>query len=237
MKSLILLTIGLLIISAADVTAQSKIIRKTVRKVIRPPIAPAPPPTELPDENAPTPPPPPSSEVQGELSSKKIGLFGWGQNCDINGAYLYNRSGMQSLLGVLAGRVNLAFSDPLLLGSKIGLAEDALEYKVGLGLAFGADVNNNPINSIPIYSDAVLYLKEKSLFGFDPYIGLGFNYNLWGTGQQSGGTGSQLYGGILLDFGSELGKTGITVGYHSIKVGSALTAEGIIFQVTQPFVL
>ena len=234
--SLLILTILVCLICVTAAAAQSKIIRKTVKKIVKPEIAPiSAPKTETTLEAVPTPPPPPSS-YKAEALEQDRGIFGWGRNVDLGGLYLMNRTGQTGLLGVLGARINIIFGDPLLLGSKLGLAEDAMEYKLGTGLVFGSDITNTPINSIPIFADAVLYLKEGSFGGLDPFIGAGFNSNLYGTGQNTGGSGSQIYVGILVDFGSAYGKTQIALGYSTIRVATLRTAEGIFLSVTQPLI-
>jgi len=123
------------------------------------------------------------------------------------------------------------------MGEKIGLAEDAVEYKLGLGYAFGNDSNNNQLRSIPLFADAVIYLKENSLFGMDPYVGAGCNFNLYGTGQKSGGMGAQFYSGVLADFGFSSGKTALALGYSSYRVEGSGSTGGFAFTVTQPLKL
>jgi hypothetical protein len=205
--------------------AQSKIIKKTVKKVVTPEIAPVEPPKVEPSpevvaEEVPPPPPPPTAfEVKPEQEDK--GLLGWGWNADLGGKLLVG-----SIL--LAGRGDIVFSDPLLLGEKIGLAEDAVEYKVGLGA-----VISDKLKSIPLFADAVVYLKEGSLMGMNPYIGTGLIYNLYGTGKVNGGLGGQIYLGILADFGLDQ-RTGICLGYGSYKVGDNLTDSGIFVNIAQP---
>jgi hypothetical protein len=213
-------------VSAAE--AQSKIIRKTVKKVVTPEIAPVQPPKvepspEVVSEEVPPPPPPPTDYDVKPVEEDK-GLLGWGWDADAGGKLLYG-----SIL--LAGRGDLVFADPLLLGEKIGLAEDAVEYRVGLG-----GVISDKLKSIPLFADAVVYLKEGSLMGMDPYIGTGLIYNLYGTGRVSGGLGGQVYLGILADLGFEQ-RTGICVGYASYKVGNILSDSGIFVTIAQPIKL
>ncbi|MFH1576886.1 MAG: hypothetical protein ABID35_05045, partial [Candidatus Margulisiibacteriota bacterium] len=138
-------------------------------------------------------------------------------------------SGNGSLIG-LAG--NIIFSDPWLLGEKIGLAEDAVEYKLGLGFGLGSN-----FKTICLTSDMLVYLKEGSLFGLDPYIGTALIYNLYGTGRVGGGLGGNIYLGILTDFGFAAGKTGIALGYGSYSVANNLSASGIQIAVSQPIKL
>ena len=220
----LLLVIGL----AGSVQSQSKVIKKTVKKMVTPKIAPVQPPTTAPSkEVAPTeppPPPPPPPDLDQIVPKDDPGLLGWNTNADIKGKLLFG-----SLLGCVRGDV--IFADPLLLGEKIGLAEDAVEYKVGLGFVLA-----DTFKSIPLYTDAVIYLKEGSLFGLDPYVGTGLIYNLYGTGKVTGGLGGQIYLGILADLGFE-SLTGISVGYGTYKVGNNISDSGIQIAIVQPFKL
>ena len=206
--------------------AQTKVIKKTVKKVVTPEIAPAEPPKTEPTPEAvvepPPPPPPPTFEVQ--LPEEDKGLFGWGVNADLGGKLLFG----SLVLGV---RGDIIFADPLLLGEKIGLAEDAVEYKLGSGL-----VISDKFKSIPLYADAVVYLKEGSLFGLDPFISAGLILNLYGTGRVSGGLGSQLNLGFLADFGFE-SRTQVALGYGTYKIGSDISDSGIQFSIAQPLKL
>ncbi len=235
----LILFCGFCLVFSSGASAQSKIIQKTVKKVITPEIAPVDPPEENAETVPDLPPLPPPSppENQSEILEKNSGLFGWGINTDVGGLYLYNRTGQEGLLGVLGARGNLVFEDPMQLGSRIGLAEDAFEYKLGLGLTLGNDTNNEPIFSIPLFTEMVVYLKEGSLFGLDPFVGAGVNFNIFGTDSTMGGMGTQIFGGILADFGLESGKTALSLGYNTINVGSLRSAQGLTFSVAQPLIL
>lgn len=226
MKNKNLVLILILVIALAGSAAAQKVIKKTVKKVITPQISPVQPPkTETTPEvvpDVPPPPPPPTYEVQTLEEDK--GIFGWGINSNVSGKLLYG--------SILAGiRGDLVFADPLLLGEKFGLAEDAFEYKVGTGF-----VISDKLKSIPLFMDAVVYLKEGSLLGMDSYVGTGIIFNLYGTGQQSGGLGGQIYLGFLADFGFEE-RTGINVGYASYNVGSSISDSGIYISLSQPIKL
>jgi hypothetical protein len=225
--------IALLIVLVLAVTfcanvaqAQSKVIKKTVKKVVTPSITPVEPPRIEPTPEAvvepPPPPPPPTFEVQ--LPEEEKGLFGWGWNADLGGKLLYG----SLVLGV---RGDILFDDPLRLGEKIGLAEDAVEYKVGLGA-----VISDKFKSIPLYTDATVYLKEGSLFGLDPFFGAGLILNLYGTGPVSGGLGGQIYFGFLADFGLE-SKTQVALGYGNHKIGNNISDSGIQVSIAQPIKL
>ncbi|MFH1387212.1 MAG: hypothetical protein ABIH50_06070 [bacterium] len=218
------LLITLLFSSTLPALAQSKVIKKTVRKVVTPQITPvAPPKIDVIPKVVPEIPPPPPPVITVKPEAPK-GMFGWGVNADLGAKIL---SG--SLL--LGARGDLIFTDPLLLGEKIGLAEDAVEYKLGLGFAF-----SDKLKTVPLFADAVVYLKEGSLFGLDPFIGAGLIFNLYGTGKISGGLGSQLYLGILADLGWE-SRTAFSLGCATYKVGDNLTDSGVFLSVSQPIKL
>lgn len=224
-KSQIVCLLLVIIFFSVAANAQSKVIKKTVKKVVTPQITSVAPPktTVTPEvvQEVPTPPPPPQ-EVRKPETTK--GLFGWGLNSDISAKLLYG-----SIL--LGARGDIIFSDPWALGEKIGLAEDAVEYKLGLGVA-GSD----KLKTIPLFADINVYLKEGSLFGLDPYIGTGLIYNLYGTGHVSGGLGGQVYLGMLANLGFE-SRTGFTLGYATYKVGENLSDSGIYLSVCQPIKL
>lgn len=227
--SIITLIITLSAFLADGADAQTKVIKKTVKKVVTPEIAPAQPPKVEPTPEAapvepPPPPPPPPPTYQIETPEEDKGLFGWGLNTDIGGKLLFG-----SIL--FGARGDLVFSDPLTIGEKIGLAEDAVEYRTGLGLAV-----SDKLKTIPLFADAVVYLKEGALFGMDPYLGAGLIFNLYGTGKVSGGLGGQIYLGILADLGLE-SRTGFSLGYASYKVGSDLSDSGVFLNVAQPIKL
>ncbi|MDD4178965.1 MAG: hypothetical protein PHH14_02835 [Candidatus Margulisbacteria bacterium] len=210
---------------ATCANAQSKVIKKTVKKVVTPQITPvAPPETTASPKIVPEVPSPPSPTFEAQKPKEYKGLFGWGWNTDLSAKLL---SG--SLLAGVRG--DIIYADPLSLGEKIGLAEDAVEYKLGLGFAF-----SDKLKTIPLFADMVVYLKEGSLFGLDPYVGAGLIYNLYGTGKVSGGLGSQLYLGMLVDFGFE-SRTGIALGLGTYNVGNNLSDRGVFITFTQPIKL
>jgi hypothetical protein len=209
---------------AGSADAQSKVIRKVIKKVITPQISPVTPPrTEPNQEVVPDLPPPPTPEVFIPAPKEYKGLFGWGLNTDLAGKLLAG--------SVLAGvRGDLIFADPFKSGEKFGLAEDAIEYKVGLGY-----VMSDKLNSLPLFADTVVYLKEGTLFGMNPYFGVGLIYNLIGSGI-SGGLGGQIYLGVLANLGFE-SETGFALGYANYNVGDRLSDRGIFFSVAQPIKL
>ncbi|MFH1826253.1 MAG: hypothetical protein ABH823_03055 [bacterium] len=210
-------------------------LQPTPKKLANPAITPMPTYTEAStQESEPAPPIPPAPPAYLTVAEReKAGLLGWGRNADCGSFYIMNHTGQQGLFGLLAARGNIIVDDPWSLGTRINLAEDAVEYKIGLGFALGNGLNNQPIWSIPFFADALIYLKEKSLFGFDPFVGFGLNINLMGTDSTMGGFGSQIYLGILKDFGFKSGQTRFALGLTTIKV-STRTAAGITLAVSQP---
>ncbi|MBN2057186.1 MAG: hypothetical protein JW782_00080 [Candidatus Saganbacteria bacterium] len=218
----------LMSLAAFSASAQTKIIKKTVKKIVTPNIAPV----EAPEPAAskevapvePPPPPPPPPDYDAQLPETDKGLLGWGLNTDVAAKLLYG-----SIL--LGARGDIVFSDPLKIGEKIGLAEDAVEYKTGLGLVIA-----DTFKSIPLYADAVVYLKEGSMFGMDGFIGTGLIFNLYGTGKVSGGLGGQIYTGILADLGLD-SRTAISLGYATYKVGNDISDSGIFINIAQPIKL
>jgi len=231
----LLLALTLTFTFTTSAFAQSKVVTKTIRKTIKPEIAPNPAPAEAPSNEVlemPAPPAPPTTPA----ASANNGIFGLNTRADVNGSYAYT-SGQNGFLGLLGGGANIIFADPAQLGSKIGLADDALEYKVGLGAYVGQDKNDLNMFSLPLIADATLYLKEGSFFGLDPFIGTGINLNLIGTNSTFGGLGYNLYTGMLADLGWGTGPTEFKVGYRSIKVGDIRTSDGIIFGIGQPIKL
>ncbi|MFA5839886.1 MAG: hypothetical protein WC890_04430 [Candidatus Margulisiibacteriota bacterium] len=236
-KTLFVLAITLVVVFCiADSASASKVVRKSVRKVVEPAIAPVPPPATSTQEVILTPPPASTTETEVKLPGKKKGLLGWSQNADFGAAYQLC-SGQQGLLGLIGARGDFVFDDPWQLGGKVGLAQDAVQYKAGIGLYFGNDSNNNPISTIPLFGEAIIYLPENCFFGYDPYFNVGLNFNLYGTNQTFGGIGSQFGAGILVDSGLGLEKTAIGIGFNSFNVGSIRSASGISLSFSQPIIL
>jgi len=236
MEKIISLTLTLVCLFSLSVMvqAQSKIIKKNISKVIRPEIAPEPAPIKLSTPEAVPMPEPPLPPIETQKQDK--GLLGWNSRADVSGLYLLN-SGQKGLLGLIGAGANLIIDDPAKIGANLGLAEDALEYRVGTGLYLGQDKNDQSMFSIPLKADATLYLKEGSLFGLDPFIGTGINFNLLGTDTTIGGMGGEIFGGVLANLGWGTGPAEIIVSYGSKRVGSIRDAEGLGFSLAQPIKL
>ena len=226
----IILALFVLSLCLTAAAPAAEVVKPAVQ-LVEPAITPATPPAVEGNEQILEPPASPTSEFIAPAKDK--GKFGLERKTELTGSYLFQNL----LLGTFALGGNLIMADSNHLGEKIGLAEDALEYKVGLGVALGFDAGNKHIFSIPLDAGATLYFKEGSLYGFDPFAGIGINLNLLGTDFKFGGMGYQLFGGILLDLGWGDGKTGIALGYNRLIVEGSRTSQGYYVSASQPIKL
>lgn len=163
-------------------------------------------------------------------------LLNLGLNTEFGFSYVFSELKLLSLSGIPIFRFSLVFDDPLLLGSYMGLSDDAVQYKVGTGYVSGSG-NNQYINMVPLFLASTIYLKEKSFFGYDPFINLGLNYTLIGRGSSTSGVGFSLGYGMLYDFGIKYGKTAFLASYNSFQLGSEIPSYGISLSISQPIVL
>ena len=173
------------------------------------------------------PPPPPASEFP--VLKDNPGLFRWRRPAELSANYL--------LLSTLGAALDLKFDDPWQLGRRLGLAEDALEYSLGLGFTLGFDDGGRSFFSFPLDCGARLYLSEGSLWNADPFCGLALDLNLLGTDGQMGGTGLKLYGGLRKDCGLPLGRLDFALGVGSQRVGGARAINTFFLTLGRPFVL
>jgi hypothetical protein len=178
-------------------------------------------------DNLLAPPPPPASEFP--VLKDNPGLFRWRCPAELNANYL--------LFSTVGGSLDLKFDDPWQFGRRLGLAEDALEYSLGLGLTLGFDDGGRSFFSFPLECGARLYLPEGSLWGADPFCGLALDLNLLGTGGQTGGTGLKLYGGLRQDRGQPLGRLDLAFGVGSQRVGDARAINTFFLTLGRPIVL
>lgn len=157
---------------------------------------------------------PPTPEVNVVKEDK--GIFGWKRNGTLGGSFLLGNG------AYLGGRGDITLSDPWKLGEKIGLAEDAVEYKVGAGLGLGSG-----FMAFPLFADAVVYFKEKAFYGWDSFAGAGLILNL------AGGLGGQIYFGILLDSDHKDESPTLSFGLASYA-GSSAFASGLQVAFSKP---
>jgi len=161
---------------------------------------------------APTAPPPPPVAVRPAPAAAGAGWFGWGLNTGYTAGYLAGNS-------VVLGRADLILSDGLGIGPMVGLADDAISWKVGLGGALGTDsLGRTSRKSIPLFVDGIINLPADLLGGVESYIGGGVNYPLSGTGG-SGTLGIQAYYGVQGDIGLG-GNTYAELTYSVIRTGA-----------------
>ncbi|MEK7375774.1 MAG: hypothetical protein AABZ57_01220 [Candidatus Margulisiibacteriota bacterium] len=198
-----------------------------------PPVAPLVPP-EAPATNERLPNPLPPALNEYKVPKEDAGYFYLHKNAELSGFYMPNRSRWLGLVGLQGGLVNFRIADPWYLGGKLGLAQDAVEFKAGSGLILGFDVNNRPYFSIPGQIEATLYLKEGSFFDLDPFVGAGLNMNILGTDFQFGGLGINIYCGVLKEMWTSGNKVELSIGYGSYQINNARNIEGLYLQISQP---
>lgn len=198
-----------------------------------PQVAPLVPP-DAPAANEVLPYPPKPATNEYKVFTQEAGHFSKDLDAELSGFYMPNRGRWLGLVGVAGGLINFCFADPWHLGAKLGLADDALEYKAGSGLILGLDLNNRPYFSIPGQAEATLYLKEGSFFDLDPFVGAGLNMNIIGTDLQFGGLGINVYCGVLREFGPSGNKVGLSIGYGSYQINNTGNIEGLYFRISQP---
>ena len=159
------------------------------------------------------------------------GLFGWGINADIAGIYLNTGNGSISGTGVVRG--DWILDDFVGLGPMIGLSAKAINYKVGLGVAYGG---GQAMKAIPLFVDGVINLPADMMGGLETYLAGGLNYTLYGNGSTTGKYGAEISVGMNADLGLGLGKTGFELGWGAVRSNTA-SSKGITFGVCQPIVL
>ena len=189
----------------------------------------APPPP--PPAPVPPPPPPPIVEVAPPPAA---GLFGWGIKTSADIGYIFGDQDTSSLLADGA----IVLSDPMAIGSMIGLAEDAINYKIGLGLTYGDDRNGNTFNALLITGDGILNLPEEALGGIKSYVGGQVNYPIYKTEDRpEGKIGALLYFGVKGDIGLGLGGDSYAeLGYGAIR-REGFSTKGIELKVGQELLL
>jgi hypothetical protein len=175
----------------------------------------APPPPPPPTRVAPTPPPPPA-RVAPRPAPKPAGLMGMGLNTSYSAGYLAGNS-------VIVARGDMILADALGIGPMLGLSDDAVSWKIGLGGALASkDINDNERKAIPLFIDGVLAIPADVMGGIDSYVGGGVNYVLYGSGKEAGSYGGQVYYGIKGDIGLG-GDSYAELAYSIIRSGATTT--------------
>jgi hypothetical protein len=162
----------------------------------------------------PTAPPPPPVAMR-PAPPAPAGLFGWGLNTGATIGYVAGNS-------VIVARGDLILADPLAIGPMLGLEDDAVAWKIGLGGAMGNDINDNEKKAIPLFIDGIINIPED-VMGVESYVGGGVNYVLYGTGREAGSYGGQIYYGIKGDIGLG-GDSYAEIAYSIIRSGSDVKA-------------
>ena len=139
-----------------------------------------------------------------------MGLFGWGMNTGATLGYLAGNS-------VMVARGDLILADALGIGPMLGLSDDAVNWKIGLGGAMGKDINDNEKKAIPLFIDGIINIPAD-VMGVASYIGGGVNYVLYGSEKKAGSYGGQIYYGIKGDIGLG-GDSYAELAYSIIRTG------------------
>ena len=151
----------------------------------------APPPPPPPRRVAPPPPPP---RPVARPAAAPAGLFGWGLNTGYTVGYLAGNS-------VIVARGDMILSDAMGIGPMLGLSEDSVMWKLGLGGAMGKDINDNEKKAIPLFIDGIINIPAEVMGGVESYVGGGVNYVVYGSEKMGGSYGGQIYYGIQGDVG------------------------------------
>ncbi|MFC1571735.1 hypothetical protein ACFL31_04200 [Candidatus Margulisiibacteriota bacterium] len=180
--------------------------------------------------SAPVAPRPPASPSARPVAAGEA-LFGLGLNTGYSVGYVAGNS-------IVAARGDLILADALAIGPMLGLSEDAVSWKVGLGAATGKDINDKSVSSIPLFVDGVVAIPADLLGGIASYVGGGLNYALYGSRaagtKRLGSVGGQVYYGIQGDVG--LGGTSYAeLAYSIVRSGNtnySMKGIGINFGTT-----
>jgi len=178
---------------------------------------------------APTPPPPPRRVVQ-PAPAPSAGMFGWGLLTSADVGYI---TGDSKTASILAGG-SLVFDDPMAIGAMLGLSADAVNYKVGLGLTYGKDRNDNTFNAILVTADGILNIPAEVMGGVASYVGAQVNYPVYKS-DVTGAIGGLLYVGIKGDVGLG-GDSYAEVGYGAIR-RDGFSTKGIDIKFGQEILL
>lgn len=183
-------------------------------------VAPPPPPV------APTPPPP--RRVARPAAAPSAGLFGMGLQTGVTVGYIAGNS-------VIVARGDLILGDALGIGPMLGLSDDAVAWKIGLGGAMGNDINDVEKKAIPLFLDGIIKIPADMMGGIESYVGGGLNYVIYGSEKKSGSYGGQIYYGIAGDVGlggtsyAELAYSIIRSGPDAVSVPYSMKGIGINF--------
>ncbi|MBN2057580.1 MAG: hypothetical protein JW782_02135 [Candidatus Saganbacteria bacterium] len=170
-----------------------------------------PPPPPAPRPVAPAP-PPPARPAARPAAPAPAGLFGMGLNTDFTVGYIAGN-------GVMFARGDLVLGDALGIGPMLGMSEDSVQWKLGLGAAMGKDINDNEKKALPLMIDGVLNIPADVMGGVESYIGGGVNYVLYGSEKLGGSYGGQVYYGVAGDIGLG-GKSYAELAYTIIRSGA-----------------
>lgn len=181
---------------------------------------------------APPPPPPPRRVAppppRRVVKAAPVGLFGLGLNTSADIGYITG----DKTASILAGG-SIVLSDPMAIGSILGLSADAVSYKVGLGLTYGKDMNDNDFNALLLTADGILNIPADML-GVASYVGAQVNYPVYKS-DVTGEIGGLLYVGIKGDVGLG-GDSYAELGYGAVR-RDGFSTKGIDIKFGQEILL
>ncbi len=190
----------------------------------------APPPPPPPPRRA-TPPPRRVAPKPVPKKAQPDGLFGLGIRTTIDTGYITGGGKTASLIGGWA----MIMDDAMALGPMMGMAEDAVKYKVGLGGTYGKDYSDNSFNAILVTFDGILHLPEEWT-GMQSYVGGQVNYPVYKS-DPAGAPGGAVYYGIQGDAGIGLDSPSYAeVGYGAAR-REGYSSKGFFVKVGQHIVL
>ncbi|MFA6549353.1 MAG: hypothetical protein WCT39_05455 [Candidatus Margulisiibacteriota bacterium] len=123
-----------------------------------------------------------------DLQAPFSGLLGWGLKTDVNIGYL-------GFVATEVIRVDVIYADPFGIANRLGCSPEAVNWKVGLGGAFGKDTTGTSFQTGALFVDNVIDVVPNAVFGTGLYVGYGLNWAFYGIGRTSG-FGGQAYLGI-----------------------------------------
>jgi len=191
----------------------------------------APPPPPPPPRRA-TPPPPETRTVAPRAVPKKAqpdSMFGLGIRTTIDGGYITGSGKTASFIGGAA----MIMDDAMALGPMMGMAEDAVKYKIGLGGTYGKDYSDHTFNAILVTFDGILHLPDEWT-GMQSYVGGQVNYPVYKS-DVAGAPGGAVYCGIQGDAGLG-GLTYGEVGYGANR-REGYSTKGFLVKIGQHLVL
>src|SRR3989338_307058 len=153
--------VGVAGVYTADAAVKKVVKKKVVKKVVKKAAPKKVAPRAFPAPVAPAPPPPPPVAVRPAPAAVSAGLFGWGINTSLGGAYV--NTGKGSLSGSIGLSGDWILDDFVGLGPMVGLSAKAVKYTVGLGGFYGG----GGLKAIPVRAGGIIMLPADMMGGLE----------------------------------------------------------------------